>query len=227
MFPVNPPLYAILSHTWEADDQEVRLKDIEDRVGTHKTGYKKVEFCARQGQNHHLEYFWVNSCYIDQSSSAELSTVINSMYHWYQNSGKCYVYIADISTSSSSESESSFLRSRWFTRGWTLQELVAPTSIEFFSEDGMYLGDKTQLKDPIQEITGISNQILQGHPPTQDIVHSVLGIFGIHMPPIYSKRAIHTFQRLRQEIKKSNRKGPTMPKRVTYNVTILCCRKWI
>jgi hypothetical protein len=65
MFPVNPPSYAILSHRREADDQEVKLKDIEDRVGTHKTGYIKIEFCARQAQNDHLEHFWVASCCID------------------------------------------------------------------------------------------------------------------------------------------------------------------
>lgn len=222
MFPVNPPPYAILSHTWEADDQEVKLKDIEDRVGTHKTGYKKIEFCARQAQNDNLEYFWVDSCCIDQSSSAELSTAINSMYRWYQNSVKCYVHMAGISASSSSEWQLSFLRCRWFTRGWTLQELVAPKSIDFFSEDGMYLGDKTQLEDLIQEATGISNQILQGLPPTQvsveerlswianrdtkygeDIVYSVLGIFDIHMPPMYGERAIHAFRRLGEEIEKT------------------------
>lgn len=222
IFPVNPPPYAILSHTWQADDQEVKLKDIEDHSGTHKAGYKKITFCARQAQNDHLEYFWVDSCCIDQSSSAELSTAINSMYRWYQNSDKCYVYMADVSTSSSSEWESSFLRSRWFTRGWTLQELIAPKSIAFFSEDGVYLGDKTKLKDLIQEITGISSQILQGHSPAQvgveerlswianrdtkygeDIVYSVLGIFGIHMPPMYGERAVHAFRRLGQEIEKS------------------------
>jgi len=130
--------------------------------------------------------------------------------------------MADVSISSSSEWESSFLRSRWFTRGWTLQELVAPKSIGFFSEDGMYLGDKTQLEDLIHEITGISIQVLRGHSPAQvgveerlswianrdtkygeDIVYSILGMFGIHMPPMYGERAVHAFQRLGQEIEKS------------------------
>jgi hypothetical protein len=222
IFPVKPPPYAILSHTWEADDQEVKLQDIEGRVGTHKTGYRKIEFCARQAQNDDLAYFWVDSCCIDQSSSAELSTAINSMYRWYQNSVKCYVYMADVSISSSSDWESSFLRSRWFTRGWTLQELIAPKSIEFFSANGMYLGNKTQLEDLIQEITGISNKVLRGHPPAQvgveerlswianrdtkfgeDIVYSVLGLFGIHMLPMYGERAVHAFQRLGLEIERS------------------------
>jgi hypothetical protein len=130
--------------------------------------------------------------------------------------------MAGISTSSTSEWKLSFLRSRWFTRGWTLQELIAPQSIDFFSEDGMYLGDKTQLEDLIQEATGISKQILHGHPPAQvgveerlswianrdtkygeDIVYSVLGIFDIHMPPMYGERAVHAFRRLGQEIEKS------------------------
>ena len=130
--------------------------------------------------------------------------------------------MAGISTSSSSEWKLSFLRSRWFTRGWTLQELVAPKLIDFFSEDGMHLGDKTQLEDLIQEAIGISKQILQGHPLAQvgieerlswianrdtkygeDIVYSVLGIFDIHMPPMYGERAVHAFRRLGQEIEKS------------------------
>ena len=232
MFAINPPPYAILSHTWEADDQEVKPNDIENRVGTHKTGYKKIEFCARQARKDHLEYFWVDSCCIDQSSSAELSTAINSMYRWYQNAVKCYVYMADILTSSSSERARSFLRSRWFTRGWTLQELLAPKSIEFFSEDGIYLGDRTKLGNLIQEATGISNRVLQGHPPAQidieerlswianrdtkigeDIVYSVLGIFGIHMVPIYGEGPVHAFRRLGEEIDKTT--TSTLPRRST------------
>jgi hypothetical protein len=232
-FPINPPRYAILSHTWEADDQEVKLNDIENRKGTHKTGYKKIEFCARQAQHDNIEYFWVDSCCIDQSSSAELSTAINSMYRWYQNSAKCYIYMADVSANSSSEWESCFLGSRWFTRGWTLQELIAPRSTEFFSEEGMYLGNKEQLEDLIQEATGISNQVLQGYPPAQtsieerlswianrntkfgeDIVYSVLGFFGIHMLPMYGERAVHAFRRLGQEIEKTI--TITQPRRSTY-----------
>ena len=110
------PPYAILSHTWGPDAEEVTFSDMIDGSGTQKRGYQKVRRCGQQAYEDGLNYFWVDSCCIDQTSSAELSTAINSMYRWYQNAVKCYVYMADLLISSTSEEwESSFLRSRWFT----------------------------------------------------------------------------------------------------------------
>ena len=126
---------------------------VED-TGKDKAGYKKIEFCKNQAARDGLQLCWVDTCCIDKSSSAELSEAINSMFRWYKNADKCYVYLSDVSTSehatnvSSSPTtwEASFQKSRWFSRGWTLQELIAPASVEFFSLEGDRLGSKRSLR---------------------------------------------------------------------------------
>ena len=133
------PRYAILSHTWGPDDEEVTLKDLENGTGQHKFGYNKLRFCRKQAAKDGLKFFWIDTCCIDKSSSAELSEAINSMFRWYQNATKCYVFLSDVSTSNStgtrmsSQQTPTIHHSRWFTRSWTLQELLAPKSVEFFS----------------------------------------------------------------------------------------------
>src|ERR1700755_2268748 len=89
------PPYAILSHRWEADNnQEVTYQDLTDDLTTRKLGYSKINFCGDQAKSDYLEYFWVDSCCIDKSSSAELAESLNSMFRWYQNAAKCYVYLS-------------------------------------------------------------------------------------------------------------------------------------
>jgi hypothetical protein len=145
----NIPRYAILSHTWGPDTEEVTFRDLIDGTGEDKVGYEKIRFCAGQARRDGLEYFWVDTCCIDKSNNNELSTAINSMLRWYQNAARCYVYLSGISAAhyrSSQQSElaweSAFRAHRWFTRGWTLQELLAPASVEFFTQDGRRLSDK-------------------------------------------------------------------------------------
>ena len=91
------PPYAILSHTWGSDGDEVSFRDMESKKGTEKLGYRKIRFCSDQAVKDGLQYFWVDTCCIDKSSSAELSEAINSMFRWYQNSTKCYVLLTDVS----------------------------------------------------------------------------------------------------------------------------------
>ena len=110
--------YAILSHTWGAVDDEVLFEDLRNKAGTEKSGYAKVWYCAKQARADGLEYCWIDTCCIDKSSSAELSEAINSMYQWYENAVVCYVYLADVVTADQ------LAGSAWFTRGWTLQELI-------------------------------------------------------------------------------------------------------
>lgn len=152
------PSYAILTHTWEADDDEFIFQDLNDGTGRSKKGYVKVQFCGEQAKKDGLEYFWIDSCCIDQSSSAELSTAVNSMFRIYQRAAKCYAYLSDVSTGV----HSSISHSRWFTRGWTLQELLAPPSVEFFSRRGTRLGDKESFGLEIQKITSNPIRALQG-----------------------------------------------------------------
>jgi Heterokaryon incompatibility protein (HET) len=226
----NIPPYAILSHTWGADGEEVTFKDLVDHTGKSKAGYTKIQFCGEQAASDGLQYFWIDTCCIDKSSSAELTEAINSMFRWYRGAVKCYVYLSDVSIrdcdkndhSSQFTLESAFQESRWFTRGWTLQELVAPTSVEFFSLEGKRLGDKKSLERQVHEITGIAIQALQGCPLSnfsviermswaakrkttrkEDKAYSLLGIFDVHMPLIYGEGK-KAFIRLKEEIDKSS-----------------------
>jgi hypothetical protein len=235
-FDKDIPQYAILSHTWGADDEEVTFKDLIENTAKCKAGYRKLTFCGQQAAKDSLQYFWVDTCCIDKSSSTELTEAINSMFRWYQNAAKCYVYLSDVSISSLDLGDPSsqqiwkpaVLRSRWFTRGWTLQELISPKSVEFFSVDGEQLGDKVSLMEDIHNKTGISIQALQGSPLSEfsidermswaagretkreeNAVYSLLGIFDVYMPLIYGERKEKALARLQKEIKdNSNRSTP-------------------
>jgi hypothetical protein len=225
----DTPKYAILSHKWGAE--EVTFKDLADGTGKNKTGYDKIRFCAQQAADDSLQYFWVDTCCIDKSSSAELQEAINSMFRWYRDAVKCYVYLSDISLPPFDAAvdftkawELPFRESRWFTRGWTLQELIAPASVEFYSKEGKLLGDKVSLEQLVCEITGIPIRAFQGSPlsdfsipermawakPRQtkreeDSVYSLLGIFDVHMPLIYGERRKNALKRLYEEIEKSSK----------------------
>jgi hypothetical protein len=89
-----PEKYAILSHTWGAE--EVIFKDLQGGTGTRKAGYNKIRFCGEQARRDGLQYFWVDTCCIDKSSSTELSEAINSMFRWYRQSTKYYAYLSDV-----------------------------------------------------------------------------------------------------------------------------------
>jgi hypothetical protein len=221
------PRYAILSHTWGSDSDEVTFDDLTSGDGTHKSGYEKIRFCAEQAKQDSLEYFWIDTCCIDKENKAELSHAINSMFRWYRNATRCYVYLSDVSTakrkanSDISEWESAFQRSRWFNRGWTLQELLAPYSVEFFSQQRKRLGDKDSLRLQIHAITGIPERALEGEPLSrfsvndrlswmnnrqtkheEDKVYSLLGIFGVYISPFYGEGMAKALTRLQDEIKK-------------------------
>jgi hypothetical protein len=217
------PRYAILSHTWGPDTEEVNFKDMMDGTAKSKpVGYGKIRFCGDQAKRDKLQYFWIDTCCIDKSSSAELQEAINSMFRWYRDADKCYVYLSDVA--SQLAWESCFRKSRWFTRGWTLQELVAPTSVEFFSKEGKQLGSKSSLEQDIHEVTGIPVRALQGNSlfdftvserlswaekrdttREEDKAYSLLGIFDIHMPLIYGEGKENAFKRLREEIDKASK----------------------
>ena len=223
------PKYAILSHTWGAE--EVTFRDLIDGTGKSKAGYDKIRFCAKQAANDGLQFFWVDTCCIDKSSSAELQEAIYSMFAWYKNAAKCYVYLSDVSARKRKASdlfteytwESAFRSSRWFTRGWTLQELLAPGlySVVFFSQEGDRLGNKRTLERQINEITGIPVRALRGTPLSQfdvdarflwaknrqttheeDNAYSLFGIFDIQMPLLYGEGRDKALRRLRDEIDK-------------------------
>jgi hypothetical protein len=224
------PCYAILSHTWGADDDETTFKDLDNGSGKSKAGYSKIRFCGEQAKRDGLQYFWVDTCCIDKSSSAELQEAITSMFCWYRDAAKCYVYLSDVSARADYKNsqtlpswESAFRNSRWFTRGWTIQELLAPKSVQFFSRDEELLGDKKILEQQIHEITGIPVAALRGaslsefgvderlqwaeNRKTQkkeDKAYCLLGIFNVFMPLMYGEGE-NAFVRLKVEIDGSSR----------------------
>jgi hypothetical protein len=156
-FGANIPDYVILSHRWE--DEEVSFADFTNNQGTAQTkrGFRKIDLTCRQALEDGWQYAWVDTCCIDKSSSAELSEAINSMFGWYESSKTCYVYLSDVREA---ESDVQFPASKWFTRGWTLQELLAPKRVEFFDQDWKILGTKWKHAGWIATITGIDKSLL-------------------------------------------------------------------
>ncbi|KAI1735480.1 hypothetical protein F4680DRAFT_306188 [Xylaria scruposa] len=219
----NIPNYAILSHTWGSE--EVTFKDLEQGIGQHKIGYKKIRFCGDQARRDGLRHFWVDTCCIDKSSSAELTESINSMFRWYRDATKCYAYLEDVSSPTVQDNWTLQLeQSRWFTRGWTLQELIAPKTVDFYSREGTALGNKESLERIICDTTGIPAQALRGRPlfhfttsermawakrrkttVPEDMAYSMLGIFETQMPLIYGEGEERAHKRLRDEIVKDQK----------------------
>jgi len=220
------PPYAILSHAWE-HGEEVTFRDLTDGTGKNKTGYNKIQFCGQQAERDGLQYFWVDTCCIDKSSSTELQEAINSMFRWYQNAKRCYVYLSDVISDFPNSNDEclerwkpAFEKSRWFTRGWTLQELIAPESVDFFSKYWAYIGNKKSLEQTIHDITGIPVEALRRRPLSEfrieerlswaekrcttreeDIAYCLLGIFNIYMPLIYGEGRENALARLEKEVK--------------------------
>ncbi|KAI0433185.1 heterokaryon incompatibility protein-domain-containing protein [Xylaria sp. FL1042] len=208
--------YAILSHTW--GEEECTLQDMENMEGMvtvgikRRRGYDKIKFCCDQALNDGLDWAWVDTCCIDKTSTAELSEAINSMFRWYSNAKVCYAWLADVTN------QGDIASSRWFSRGWTLQELIAPKIVRFYSSNWTCLGLKSELSDVLQEITGIDKSVLstgefsrvciakrmswaakRTTTRIEDQSYSLMGILGVSMPLIYGEGK-KAFMRLQQEI---------------------------
>ncbi|TVY84272.1 Vegetative incompatibility protein HET-E-1 [Lachnellula suecica] len=198
-------------------------------------GFVKIVGCALQAEADGFEYIWIDTCCIDKtttaiitanrsnSSSAELSEAINSMYHWYKDQ-LCYAYLSDVMPSdrdpASGENLFSLRKSRWFKRGWTLQELIAPASVSFFNSGWQLIGTRAELSDVISEVTGIDKGIFYGDDVfqcsiakrmswapkrdctrTEDTAYCLMGILDVHMPLLYGERE-RSFIRLQEEVMK-------------------------
>ncbi|KAI8626886.1 heterokaryon incompatibility protein-domain-containing protein [Xylariaceae sp. FL1651] len=153
------PEYAILSHTWGKD--EILFEDVKfgpAHIPQAKPGFSKVRDSCKKAQLDGYQYIWIDTCCIDKSSSAELSEAINSMFKWYHRSAVCYAYLADYDAA---EINDNLLRDcKWFTRGWTLQELIAPAKVEFYNANWKCLGIRDLLASRLASITGISTTVL-------------------------------------------------------------------
>lgn len=156
------PPYAILSHTW--GEGEVSFQEMERGDAQSKPGYDKIRRCCETAIADGFEYAWIDTCCIDKSSSAELTEAINSMYPWYKNADVCYVYLVDVDSHGYDISvpglKIPFGGCRWFSRGWTLQELIAPKNVIFYDSEWRELGTKQNLRKVISEVTGIGEDVL-------------------------------------------------------------------
>ncbi|KIM68400.1 hypothetical protein SCLCIDRAFT_105698, partial [Scleroderma citrinum Foug A] len=221
--------YAILSHRWigqEVDyDEMVGLAKmaVEERDEIRqRDGYQKILQSCEQAQKDGYEWLWVDTCCIDKRSSAELSEAINSMYRWYENAKVCYAYLYDVlgpslpTVSDKERYPDSSGWPEWFSRGWTLQELIAPSDIQFLNKDWQSIGDKRMLAPTLHNITGIPEHILtlglDGNRPcvaqimswaadrtttrVEDRAYSLMGLLDVNMPMLYGegKKAFHRLQ---------------------------------
>ncbi|TGJ81604.1 hypothetical protein E0Z10_g7143 [Xylaria hypoxylon] len=207
------PPYAILSHTW--GDEEVSFREWQYEplkfVGG-KEGFNKIKLCCQQAATDGLEWVWVDTCCIDKSSSAELTEAINSMFRWYQNAAVCYTHLYDVVD----DIESNLAGSRWVTRGWTLQELIAPREVIFYSSGWQALGTRSKLSAHLATVTRINESFLTGTSldkasiaqrmswaakrttsREEDMAYCLLGIFNVNMPMIYGEGQ-RAFRRLQE-----------------------------
>lgn len=217
--------YAILSHTWE--DGEVSLQDLRDLPSARqKKGFSKIENTCKIARGQGIQYAWVDTCCIDKSSSAELSEAINSMYRWYHDALVCFAYLPDMPVGDTFAGDASsealgraFRACNWFTRGWTLQELIAPKNLEFYNEAWSQFGTKESLDFLLEAITRIPRRILMHEATldsiavgrrmswasrrrttrTEDLAYCLMGLFDINMPMLYGEGP-KAFIRLQEEI---------------------------
>ena len=221
--------YAILSHRWvgqEVDyDEMVELAKMDRKARDEirqRDGYRKILQSCEQAQRDRYEWLWVDTCCIDKRSSAELSEAINSMYRWYENAKVCYAYLHDVAdpcfpTEGDADKYSDFSGwPEWFSRGWTLQELIAPSNVQFFNKDWQGIGDKITLAPTLVDITGVPEHVLIhglfGNRPcvaqiiswaakrtttrVEDRAYSLMGLLDVNMPMLYGegKKAFHRLQ---------------------------------
>ncbi|CDO76144.1 hypothetical protein BN946_scf185027.g7 [Trametes cinnabarina] len=187
----------------------------------------KIRRTCQLAITHGYELVWIDSCCINKDSSAELSEAINSMFDWYRLAHICYVHLRDVSCDSARpfsldrRYNLGFRESKWHTRGWTLQELIASKVVLFLNQDWTPFGTKISLATALAAITGINRDVLTGavsldsysvaqrmcwaaHRQTtrpEDRAYSLMGLFGVHMPTIDGE-GDSAFLRLQEEIMK-------------------------
>ncbi|KIW29225.1 uncharacterized protein PV07_05050 [Cladophialophora immunda] len=222
------PAYAILSHTWGEGEMSFReFTQIQNVGTTSKAGYRKIAATCELALKDGCPYVWVDTVCIDKASSAELTEAINSMFGWYRRSQICYAYLSDFTLDIADVSprpalfEDDFRKCRWFTRGWCLQELLAPRHLQFLNQQWQEIGTKSMLSRLISDITGVPEAVLVMPPEKEiheypiaariswiakrrttrieDISYSLLGILGVNMPMLYGEGPM-AFIRLQEEV---------------------------
>ena len=217
----KPPPYAILSHRWGED--EVSFSDYQSGSNRDGPGYQKIVSCCAFAESRGQNWVWIDTCCIDKRSSAELSEAINSMWEWYGEAQECYAHLSDVTCSALAGpfDTASGTPSAWFSRGWTLQELLAPEIVIFCDHDWNIIGQKKDeaILAEITKITSIplrclASRFFLNHAPvaqklswasgrittrTEDVAYCLLGLVGVNLPLLYGEGA-QAFSRLQQEI---------------------------
>ncbi|KAI1849710.1 hypothetical protein JX266_004659 [Neoarthrinium moseri] len=220
------PPYAILSHTWGSHEVSHDEMIQPNAITKEKFGYIKIGRFASKAREGGWNWIWVDTCCIRKESSAELSEAINSMYRWYKDAGVCFIYLDDL-TNGSWENEreqfSAVQSCRWLTRGWTLQELIAPANCRFYASDWTFLFTKSDWVYQLSMMLGVAQQVLVTCDPTtasvaqrmswaagrettrsEDMAYCLLGIFDVNMPMLYGEGGEKAFIRLQEEIMKAS-----------------------
>ncbi|KAI0330788.1 HET-domain-containing protein [Cubamyces sp. BRFM 1775] len=240
----NVAAYSILSHTWSRAGPEQSYQDIlqmqreveqwtriphpqahpvDYHVLKHPALSDKIRCACAIAAEDGYEWLWIDACCIDKLNGPEQTESINSMFNWYRAAQLCYAYLEDVDPGDIiAAPDSQFRHARWHTRGWTLQELIAPRSIVFLASDWSRIGHKAELASILEEVTGVDRDILTYEVPvsaikigarmrwamgrqterSEDGAYSLMGIFGVYMPVIYGEGFPHAFQRLVDEIQK-------------------------
>ncbi|KAF4625580.1 hypothetical protein G7Y89_g12587 [Cudoniella acicularis] len=221
--PNQVPDYVILSHRWASE--ELTFEDITkypvsnpNSPARRKQGFSKVQGACKLAARDGYGWIWIDSC-IDKSSSSELQETINSMWNYYEQSNIFYVYMADVPDSEAGW-DRRFQKSEWFTRGWTLQELIAPAYVEFYTGNWSPIGTKLERHKEIANITKIDLDVLvqaesidnfsaaerfswAAHRQVtreEDETYSLLGLFHVDMPMLYGEGGKKAFTRLQEAI---------------------------
>ncbi|KAG2344136.1 hypothetical protein BDR05DRAFT_839461, partial [Suillus weaverae] len=187
-------------------------------------GIKKLQSFCRTARGAGYRWAWSDTCCIDKSNNVELQESVNSMFVWYHNSALTIIYLSDVPPSSKC---GALAKSAWNTRGWTVQEFLAPSVILFYQKDWtLYLDDPTpNHKDSIaimQELeyaTGIDRRAVVAFRPgmrdareklqwastrittlQEDIAYSLSGVFGVRLRVDYGEKKQNALGRLLQEI---------------------------
>ncbi|QIW96347.1 hypothetical protein AMS68_001865 [Peltaster fructicola] len=217
--------YAILSHTWGRPEEEVTYQDVISGKAQEKPAYAKITFLLEQAKKDKLNRVWIDTCCINKYNASELGESINLMYQWYAKSKVCYVFLSDVNTTLRGpvDWQIDFCQSRWFKRGWTLQELIAPSRVEFFDRTSRHLGSRETLSQLVYECSGIPPNVLHGASldgipfpqrltwmserktmKSEDVSYCLLGLMEISLPFNYGEGGTAARQRLFKEIERKH-----------------------
>ncbi|KAI8958484.1 heterokaryon incompatibility protein-domain-containing protein [Daldinia sp. FL1419] len=228
--------YAVLSHTWGSD--EILFHEFADgrEALQSRTGWRKMTRFCETALRHGFKHAWMDACCIDKRNSADLSEAINSMYKYYYKSAACFIYLEDVHKYADEANSLPGVQvtrdqlltrvkaTRWVTRGWTLQELIAPKQRFFLASDWSQIEDGQDLLDTLVESTGIDKELLQDRDlmrnfciaermkwasrrqttRAEDVAYCLMGIFNVNMPVLYGEGARNAFNRLQREIMQSS-----------------------